>query len=198
MKAPKRPKEPKAKKLSYKLIEPDSEPGLSMYAILEELVFTYHEDLVQARIALAWNLTWKADVDGRVQIGKCKKASDLDRELMKFDFVIVLNREFWQEKLVEDSQRRALLDHELCHGALKMDSTGEPVEDERERKVYRTKKHDVEEFTEIIERHGCYKRDLEQFAAALRKSKQSKLFDNVELDDSDFRLGSSPEGGEAA
>lgn len=173
MKKPKKAKGPK--QLTYKLIESGNEPGLSMYAMLAEIVAGYHEDLAQAVIGLAWNLTWKPDVDGRVQIGKCKKSSDLDRELMDFDFVIVLNREFWQEKLVEDNQRRALLDHELCHGALKFDADGEPVEDERERKVYRTKKHDVEEFTAIIERHGCYKRDLEQFAAALRKSKQGSL-----------------------
>lgn len=166
-------KEPK--KLTYKLIEPESDAGLSMYAMLEELIVIYHEDLAQARIALAWNLTWKPDVDGRVQIGKCKKSSDLDRELMEFDFVIILNREFWQEKLVEDSQRRALLDHELCHGAMKLDVDGEPVEDESERKVYRIRKHDVEEFTGVIARHGCYKRDLEEFAAALRKSKQPIL-----------------------
>jgi hypothetical protein len=176
-------KEPKPKKLSYQLIETDSKTGAVMYAMLEELVVKYHEDLAQARIALAWNLSWKPDVDGRVQIGKCKKASDLDRELMDYDFVIVLQREFWQEKAVDDSQRRALLDHELCHGALKLDKDGEPVEDERGRKVYRTKKHDVEEFTEVIARHGCYKRDLERFAAALRKSKQPSLLDGVEAEE---------------
>ena len=151
--------EPKPKKVSYELIKPNSKVGEPMYAMLEELVDKHHEDLAQARIALAWNLTWKPDVDGRQQIGKCKKASDLDRELMGFDFVIVLLREFWEEKAVDDHQRRALLDHELCHGALKLDKDGEPVEDERGREVYRIRKHDVEVLeAQVIE--NCQRKDI--------------------------------------
>lgn len=196
--------EPKLKKVSYELIKPDSKVGEPMYAMLEELVDKHHEDLAQARIALAWNLSWKPDVDGRQQIGKCKKASDLDRELTDFDFVIVLLRDFWEEKGVSDDQCRALLDHELCHGALKLDKDGEPVEDERGRVVYRIRKHDVEEFTEIITRHGCYKRDLEVFAVALRKLKQPRLLDLTkekaardlkEIEDSVERLRPKAGGG---
>lgn len=170
----------KLKKVSYELIKRDSVPGVPMYAMLETLVEEYHEDLVNARIALAWNLSWKPDVDGRVTLGKCKKASDLDRELAAFDFVIILRREFYEDGEVTDEQRRALLDHELCHGALALDKDGEPVEDERGRKVYRIRKHDIEEFSAIVARHGCYKRDLERFAAALNLGKQKSLLDAVE------------------
>ena len=169
-------KDAKQKKLSYKLIEREGAPGEKMHALLDELVVEHHQDLAQARIALAWNLSWKPDVDGRVTLGKCKKASDLDRELVDYDFVIILNREFWEHGDVDDHKRRALMDHELSHGALKLDAYGEPVEDEKGRKVYRTRKHDIEEFTEIVSRYGCYKRDLENFAQALQRSKQGNLF----------------------
>lgn len=160
----------KPKKVSYELIPRDSILGHPMHDLLDELVSANHPDLRHARIALAWCTSWKPDVDGRVTLGMCKKASDLDRELASFDFIILLSRAFWREDQVSDHQRRALLDHELCHAAIKCDASGEPVEDERGRRVYRTRKHDIEEFAEIVERYGCYKHDLEQFAAALRRS----------------------------
>ena len=166
------PRESKPKKVSYRLIPADSDEGRPMYRLLEELVAAHHEDLTQARIALAWCTSWKPDVDGIVTLGKCRKASDLDRELAAFDFVILLRQSFWQDPLVTDVQRRALLDHELCHGTVKLDQHGEPVEDERGRLVYRLRKHSIEEFTEVIERYGTYKSDLEYFDRAIERARQ--------------------------
>jgi hypothetical protein len=163
------------KKVSYQLIQPDSPSGRTLYAVLADLVEQYHEEIRHARIALAWNLAWKPDVDGRVTLGKCKKASDLDRELAAYDFVIILRREFMEDPNVSDDQRRALIDHELCHASVKLDDEGEPVEDERGRVVYRIRKHDLEEFSEIAQRYGCYKRDLEDFAKALERSRSTPL-----------------------
>jgi hypothetical protein len=169
------PKEKRPKRVSYELIPRDSVIGDPMYAQLDDLVRDYHSEITDARIALAWCTSWKPDVDGRVVLGKCKKASDLDRELAAFDFVILLSRRFWRHEDVTDAQRTALLDHELCHAALAYDEKGAPVEDERGRKVYRIRKHDIEEFTDIVARHGCYKADLEQFAAALRRVPVAKF-----------------------
>lgn len=166
---------PKPKKVSYELIDVKTEIGQPMYALLKELVKAHHIDLRYARISLAWCLSWKPDVDGRVTLGKCKKASDLDREMADADFVILLRQDFWSDPRVTDLQRRALLDHELCHAAMKFDGNGDPVEDERGRRVYRTRKHDLEEFAAIAERYGCWKRDIEHFAAALRRSPQGEL-----------------------
>jgi hypothetical protein len=160
----------KAKRVSYELIGRDTVVGHPMYALLDDLVCDHHaKDLHDARIMLAWCTSWKPDVDGRVTIGKCKKASDLDRELAAFDFVILLSRGFWRDERVTDAQRAALLDHELCHAARKYDDRGEPVEDERGRPVFRVRKHDIEEFTAIVSRHGCYKADIEEFARALQR-----------------------------
>lgn len=165
---PKRPK-----RVSYEFVERDSLVGLSMYQLLDQLVGQHHHDLSQARIGLAWCSSWKPDVDGRVTLGKCKKASDLDRELAAFDFVILLSRSFWTDTFTTDLQRRALLDHELMHAAMAHDKSGEPVVDERGRRVYRMRRHDLEEFSVIAERYGCYKRDIEHFAQSLDKSRAS-------------------------
>ena len=173
-----KPKKPKP--VNYLLIDRDSDFGRPMYQLLAELVEQHHEELTQARIALAWNTAWKPDVDGRVTLGKCKKASDLDRELASFDFVILLRRAFWLDSRVSDQQRRALLDHELHHAAVKYDETGEPVQDERGRMVYRTRKHDIEEFAPIVRRYGLWTADIERFAIALQRSSLSEPFQACE------------------
>lgn len=167
----------KKKPVSYQLVQPGSDAGEPMYEMLAELVAAHHDDLskTNARIALAWNLSWQQDVDGRVTLGKCKKATDLDRELYAYDFVILLNMSFWQDADVKESQRRALLDHELMHAQVKLDEDGEYAIDIRNRYVYRIRKHDIEEFSAIVARHGTYKRDLEVFYAALKKNKQGSL-----------------------
>lgn len=161
----------KPKAVSYELIARDGHVGKPMYALLRELVDAHHEDLAEARIGLAWCTSWKPDVDGRVTLGKCKLASALDRELAEFDIVILLRKAFWTEPRVTDLQRRALLDHELHHAVLKFDQRGEPLEDERGRKVWRTRKHDIEEFTGIVERYGIWTGNLELFAKALDRAR---------------------------
>jgi hypothetical protein len=171
---PRGPKGPK--KVSYELIAVGSLAGERMYPLLDTLVAEHHSEIAGARIALAWNTSWKADTDGRLVLGKCKKASDLDRELAPYDFVILLLKSFWEDARTSDAQRAALLDHELCHAAPKEDpETGENMEDERGRLVYRTRRHDIEEFGCIVERHGLYKRDLEAFARSIRRAKTPAL-----------------------
>lgn len=161
----------KPKKISYQLIPPDAMPD--MYALVNDLISKVHDHLTNARIVLAWNLSWGADVDGKVILGKAKKCSDLDRELAEFDFVIMINRDFWDEANV--AQRRALMDHELSHCAVTMDGD-DPKVDEKGRTVWRMRKHDIEEFSGVVLRNGIYKQDLEVFYAALKNGKQGRIF----------------------
>lgn len=175
------------KRVSYEFIKPDSVIGGPIYRLLMELVQAHHSHLAGARIALAWCTSWRPDVDGRVTLGKCRRTSDLDRELAIYDFVILLKKSWWQDVrdvvqhpdqqnqlgriITATEQRAALLDHELCHAGVRIDDrTGEPVTDERGRTVYRLVKHDIEEFSAIVNRRGIWKRDIELFAAALNRS----------------------------
>lgn len=168
-----RPRVRKAKKVSYELIPRESR--LDLYQLLNELVTEHHSELRRARIALAWNLTWKPDVDGRVKLGQCRRVGELDREIGECDFIIILRKEFWQSSEVTDRQRRALLDHELCHASVSYDTDGEPKVDERGKVCYRTRRHDLEEFACIASRYGTWKKDLETFDIALRRGKQQTL-----------------------
>lgn len=158
-------KKRKPKKVTYALIEPESEIGRPMYDRMTRLLDAHHEELADARIVLAWNTGWKPDVDGRCTLGMCKKASDLSRELAPYDFIVLLRREFWESDKVTDRQRDALLDHELQHATVAFDKDGEPMVDERGRTIFRIRKHDIEEFGAIVSRWGLWKRDLQWFVA---------------------------------
>jgi len=170
----------KAKAVPYRFIDSETEEGKAVYARLERIRAQSHDDLRDARIALVWHLSWKADVDGRITLGMCRKVGDLDRELRgdytAFDFVILLNRKWWTDPLTTSAHRDALLDHELCHARPKFDQAGEPEVDERGRNVWRLRGHDVEEFTEIIRRHGTYTRNLEMTAAALDRARADSRY----------------------
>jgi hypothetical protein len=164
-----------AKKVNFELIEDlQSEP----YQILAEMR-RFHDDIGGARIALAWRLNLSPDDDGHLILGKCVKASDLQREFVDYDFVILLNRDVWNDEEFTAEKKRALVDHELCHGAPAVTSEGGAKFDERGRQVWRVRKHDIEEFYGIVNRHGCYKRDLELFAEALMKRRKTPLLDSI-------------------
>ncbi len=146
-----------------------------LYALMDRLIKQHHPDLADAKIVIGWRFEKKEDGDGRLWLGSLKKAADVDRLLHEFDFVMMLNHEFCN-KAATDEQIEALIDHELCHGAVVRDSHGEIKVDENERIVFRIRKHDVEEFSEIIARHGAWKKDLEVFFAAWKEARSQPLF----------------------
>jgi hypothetical protein len=130
-----------------------------------------------ARVALAWRLRTKADKDDRIQLGHCYKVSDLYKEYADYDFIITLNKEFWEDIDVVREQRLALVDHEMCHAApVYNDETGEHMMDERGRFLFRLRGHDVEEFYEIVQRNGLWKRDLVAFAKVLQEKRKIPMF----------------------
>lgn len=146
------------------------------YRIMEELIPLHHDHLAEARIAMAWNTSWKADVDGHLILGKCIKVPALHKELHDYDFVICLNQPVWNTAEFGERQRYALIDHELCHASVSQEDSDDVKRDARGRIVYRIRKHDIEEFGEIVHRHGLYKSDLEEFArTCMQKSKTPLL-----------------------
>lgn len=172
----------KPKTVNVQLIARDSDAPT--YAMMDKLVVEHHEHLAEAQIALAWNLNWSADPDGRLILGKCKRVGDLDRQLHGFDFVILLNKDAWEHPEFDDKMKRGLLDHELCHAQVKRDEDDNLVMDETGKICYRVKKHDLEEFREIVARHGIWKDDIRAFIAtalhAARDKKQSPLIAQME------------------
>jgi hypothetical protein len=169
-------KAPKVKVAKFDLINPTDKPLHEPYQIMNEVRGEHHKDTLGARIALAWMIGNKADADGHVCLGKCVKASDLQRELVAWDYVTLLNKDVWESTQFDPAKKRALMDHELMHVCEAVDKNGDQKEDAKGRKMWRIRQHDVEEFSAVVRRHGTYKRDLEIFAENLMKSRQTPLF----------------------
>ena len=149
----------------------------ALYITLGMLRSKWHAHLAEARIVLAWKDDWQPDPDGRVILGRCAKVADRDKLLHGYDFIILLNRDAvtaTEPKMTED-QKRALLDHELCHAEVKRDQEDKLVKDAEGNIKYRVRKHTIEEFHEVVERHGFYKSDIESFVRTAMQSKDAPL-----------------------
>lgn len=143
------------------------------YQIMERLVTSYHGHLAEAKICIAANSGWKADVDGRTKLGTMQKAGDLHRSLHEYDLVLTINSEAWLH--LSERQKTALIDHELCHAQIAHDKDGNPLIDTKGRKCYRIRRHDLEEFREVVSRYGCYMDDIAEFVRAVKQAEKQPL-----------------------
>lgn len=146
------------------------------YKLLKQMRKENHSYIADAKIALAWRHRVKSDKDGVLKLGQCMKNSGAHREFANFDFIILLNKVAWDAFTKE--QKLALLDHELCHIMPAEDKNGEHLQDDRGRKLFRMRRHDIEEFSEVVRRHGVYKKDLERFAEVIAKKHAQPLFNS--------------------
>lgn len=164
-------KTPKPKPVTYERVDRQAD-SKGVYKVLDKCLKQYRSELrdEDCRIAVAWRYGLKKNKDGQLVLGKCKKASDLDKQFSQFDFVVILNHEAWTSML-DDEQKEALMHHELMHIGISEDQNGNTKKDSRNRTMFRVRKHDIEEFADIVAQHGCYKADLEQFVIAALNSK---------------------------
>jgi len=131
------------------------------YRIMEELIKTRRADLADVKIGIAWRLGWRPDADGRRTLGQCRKRGDLDRELDEWDFIILLNEDAWPT--FSEKQKERLIFHELGHAQLSLDTNGQPKRDDRGRIVCRIRKHDIQDFRDVVEVYG-WEEDLQDLA----------------------------------
>lgn len=83
-----------------------------------------------------------------------EKYRDNDDEIETFRIIEIV-KPLWQHLTPE--QRVALIDHELCHFA----------------PDNKMRRHDLEEFREVVERNGFYLPDVKQFAETLKKREEA-------------------------
>lgn len=122
----------------------------------QELIRQHHEPLLDAHIGILFR-SEAPKTNGKRTLGKASKVGEQWKPLLKqeLDFVIWLAQDVWNDELTH-AQRRALLDHELCHCYMSKDGP-------------KMRPHDVEEFACIIERHGLWHPDLERVAWAMQQ-----------------------------
>jgi hypothetical protein len=139
------------------------------------LIAAYHPDLAEARILYLFTSARRKKCD-RVRLGSAQRLSTLQRYLSRkdrddaateVDFIILLSFSDWN--LMTEMQQIALVDHELCHCGVRLGDSGD--------RTYYLKGHDIEEFADIIKRHGLWKPDLEETAKAI--GDQLSLFEEA-------------------
>jgi phosphoketolase len=92
------------------------------------------------------------------------KYRDDDDDVEAFNIIEII-KPLWEQ--LTATQKDALIDHELCHFA-------------PEGKMRR---HDLEEFREVIKRHGFYMPDVKEFAEAVKKREEDEKKEKEEEDE---------------
>lgn len=155
------------------------EAGDDVRRMASDIIAHHHPHLADAEIVYLMRSP-AARSRGREVMGQAKKASAQDNALYPgtIDFIITLSGQDWRH--LTDAHRQALLDHELCHCAGNSEDGWE------------MRGHDVEEFAEIIRRHGTWTEDLRETRRAME---QMDLFggdgagiDSVTLEYGDDRV----------
>ncbi len=160
---------------AYDLIGQSTDEGKEVLDLIAEVKKRWKDDLREARIGAAWMIGKKADKDGRLQLGRLRKCSELERRYHRLDAIVLLNQDAYRR--LAKPQRLALVHHELCHLAESLDSNGEVAYDGHGERKWRIVKHDIEEFREVVAVHGCWKSELSFFVrATIEKDPQLSLY----------------------
>lgn len=110
---------------------------------------------------------------GQRALGLCRKIKLKDRVMGRADAEITLDGDWWET--ATEAERRALLDHELHHINIEMDSNGKSLTDDFSRPKITLRKHDFEFgwFSIIAARHGKASQECKQADFIVDKSGQA-------------------------
>ncbi len=160
---------------------PEYRPAPAVERIANKIIPRWHDHLAGERIEYVFR-DKAAKKNQKIVLGTCKKISGLTAYLASPDVEHAHDAEvedFWCVEIAEDAwrelephQREALVDHELCHIGFEYDEDADLV-------TLKPAAHDVEEFGSIIDRHGLWKPDLEEFADRLERRARA---DSADLD----------------
>jgi len=98
-------------------------------------------------------------------LGKCTRATGPWRFLTEYDYVITINKDFWEK--ADEIQKRALLYHELCHVEWKPPTENYPGG------RWALRRHEVEEFFDVVDKFGLWMDNLKILSGIFEKVKES-------------------------
>jgi hypothetical protein len=138
------------------------------YLMMDSLIAQFHPDLAEANIIVGYNYGWKPNRDGKIVLASVSLFSDFDRQIHGKDVKILLNYNYWHNPITTDDNRKALMDHQLCHPRPIMDlDLAVPVRNDMGMIKYYLRAHDIEDFAEVVDRWGIWLVDMERSAEAM-------------------------------
>lgn len=132
--------------------------------IAERYIEKYHRHLIDMDVRIEYVFVSKTPKrNGKEVWGTCRKISNLNAHLAGQEapfFVITIAEQVWG--VLPQKAREALVDHELCHAESQYN---QKEDDDGEDDVIKLsiRPHDVEEFAQIIRRHGLWRDDVKDF-----------------------------------
>lgn len=136
------------------------EASPTVLSTARDLIQKYHPSLEDAHIVFLYR-SEAAVSSGRLTIGHAQKVSLQLKVLLEgADFIIWVSKPDWERS--SNKIREALMDRELTHCVMD-DGTAS------------IRPHDIEEFHQIIDRHGLWNKDLSIAAEHIDHSKQLSL-----------------------
>jgi predicted metallopeptidase len=142
------------------LIFSEAEP---VEELAQGLIGAHHPHLNGARIRYIFRSKHKKS-NMREVWGTASLATGRMEYFAQADFIIEVAQDIWHS--ISEKQRLALVDHELCH-CVESRSKGP--------NLWAIRGHDVEEFEEIIRRHGPWKSDLFHFSLAVLEDAAERI-----------------------
>ena len=137
----------------------------SVIGTAEVLIEKYHPWLKEARIAFVMRSESQKKGKRHILASTCKIPAKM-QPYMEFDLLIWLSEPEYTE--MSGVTREALIDHELTHCIRNFETGAWSIRD-----------HDIQEFAEIIERHGLWSPELNRIDEAKEVYLQGKLFDVI-------------------
>lgn len=136
-----------------------SEAPNSVIHTAENLIKNFYPWLESARIAFVFRS--KAQKLGdRFILGQCTKVPAKFQPYLEYDYIIWLSETDYSD--MDDLRREALIDHELMH--CKYGKNGWTI-----------RPHDIQEFSDVIERHGVWSPDVRRAKRAIDAYETQRL-----------------------
>lgn len=180
---------------------PNYRPAPEVADIAQDLIGEHHTHLTNRKIVYIFRDSPQKRAGTEIW-GKARKVGGLnaflnaqadgaldlehayDEEADHSYFVIEIAEPIWHE--LDETGRRALVDHELSHCEVHISDSG--------KESLRIIPHNLEEFTEVVRRHGLWKSELRRFAKVTNE--QLELDVELARDDDEPDDEDEPEDGE--
>lgn len=159
----------------------DFEESDSVREVAEDLIDKFHPHLQDAKDLIGYYVRFGTSD----WAGKAKKCTAFERHVTGKTLFVFVNSDAWDA--LKHDQRLALIDHELCHFSRSKTQIVDPESgkwvDEwnpaEDPDSWSMRDHDVEEFSDVIRRHGLWEQGIESFAIAVRQVSYQMTFDDV-------------------
>lgn len=148
--------------------------GKDVKDMLDEIIKEHHKELGRTNFLILFKHGgWESK--GRRILGRAKVVGEDLRSTFGKDAIIYLNNDAWH--YLSEAQRKYLLDHELYHLDVVKDKNYDTVELSDGRPKLTTVPHDLEDFVEIVKRHGIIMEDVKRLVRVLGDAKQITIDD---------------------